>query len=216
MGAGEGWGGGRAHLGKLFHCMAADRRPVTQALCQLRCAGRQLMTDPSLPPFPPPKTPATPSMAPPSSGAPATFITTTGAGAAGYCWRQLGGWGSGFQAPCRDLFADQAPSRPPPPRRPLPTAPARARRSGLQQQFVLYTQASLAAGPSVLLDPNTLSDDGTVALRDAAFSDDGNLLAYQARLPGSHRNQCHHLMNKCIMCTVTRRRGRRPGATCNP
>jgi prolyl oligopeptidase len=44
---------------------------------------------------------------------------------------------------------------------------------------VLYTQASLEAEPWVLLDPNTLSEDGTVALRDASFSDDGSLLAYQ-------------------------------------
>lgn len=51
--------------------------------------------------------------------------------------------------------------------------------SGLQQQFVLYTQPALDAEPSVLLDPNTLSDDGTVALRDASFSEDGALLAYQ-------------------------------------
>jgi len=36
----------------------------------------------------------------------------------------------------------------------------------------------------VLLDPNTLSDDGTVALRDASFSDDGSLLAYQVRARG--------------------------------
>ncbi|KAI8465889.1 MAG: prolyl oligopeptidase [Monoraphidium minutum] len=57
--------------------------------------------------------------------------------------------------------------------------------SGLQQQFVLYTQAALDAEPSVLLDPNALSEDGTVALRDAAFSDDGRLLAYQLSSGGS-------------------------------
>lgn len=51
--------------------------------------------------------------------------------------------------------------------------------TGLQQQFVLYTQPALGADATVLLDPNALSDDGTVALRDAAFSDDGELMAYQ-------------------------------------
>ncbi|GBF88266.1 prolyl endopeptidase [Raphidocelis subcapitata] len=57
--------------------------------------------------------------------------------------------------------------------------------SGLQQQFVLFTQAALDAEPSVLLDPNTLSEDGTVALRDASFSEDGTLLAYQLSSGGS-------------------------------
>lgn len=36
-----------------------------------------------------------------------------------------------------------------------------------------------------LLDPNTLSDDGTVALKDATFSDDGKLMAYSLSSGGS-------------------------------
>ena len=48
---------------------------------------------------------------------------------------------------------------------------------GLQNQSVLYTQASLDAEPEVLIDPNTWSKDGTVALADVAVSDDASHLA---------------------------------------
>src|SRR5262249_11008279 len=48
------------------------------------------------------------------------------------------------------------------------------RNDGLQNQSVLYTMASLDAEPAVLLDPNTLSTDGTVALHGYEVSDDGN------------------------------------------
>ena len=50
---------------------------------------------------------------------------------------------------------------------------------------MLYGQDSLKADPVVLLDPNTLSDDGTVALRDAEFSDNGAHLAYSLSSGGS-------------------------------
>lgn len=50
---------------------------------------------------------------------------------------------------------------------------------------VLYKQTTLDAEPSVVLDPNTLSTDGTVALSDYDFSDDGNLLAYSTSKAGS-------------------------------
>ncbi|MGB8762138.1 MAG: S9 family peptidase, partial [Candidatus Sulfotelmatobacter sp.] len=43
--------------------------------------------------------------------------------------------------------------------------------TGLQQQNVLFVAESLNAEPRVLLDPNTLSPDGTVALAGEAISD---------------------------------------------
>ncbi len=59
------------------------------------------------------------------------------------------------------------------------------RNSGLQNQSVLYKLSSLAAEPQVLLDPNTLSKDGTVALSDVSISDDGSKMAYALADAGS-------------------------------
>jgi prolyl oligopeptidase len=56
---------------------------------------------------------------------------------------------------------------------------------GLQNQSVLYTMTSLEAEPALLLDPNKLSDDGTVALTDFVVSDDGNMMAYGLSRGGS-------------------------------
>ncbi len=59
------------------------------------------------------------------------------------------------------------------------------RNSGLQNQGVLYTIPALDAEPKVLLDPNTLSSDGTVALTETSVSHDGALLAYGLAAAGS-------------------------------
>eukprot|EP00891_Asterochloris_glomerata_P009877 jgi/Astpho2/9877/fgenesh1_pm.00152_%23_2_t len=57
--------------------------------------------------------------------------------------------------------------------------------TGLQNQDVVYTQASLDAEASVLMDPNKWSEDGTVSLGALAFSKDGNLLTYSISKGGS-------------------------------
>jgi len=56
---------------------------------------------------------------------------------------------------------------------------------GLQNQSVLYTLKTLDAEPKVLLDPNKLSEDGTVALSGISISEDGKLLAYGLSTSGS-------------------------------
>jgi prolyl oligopeptidase len=56
---------------------------------------------------------------------------------------------------------------------------------GLQNQAVLYTLSRLDGDARVLLDPNTWSKDGTVALAGQAISDEGRFLAYGVAESGS-------------------------------
>ena len=60
-----------------------------------------------------------------------------------------------------------------------------AHNTGLQNQAVLFWRAGAGGEPHLLLDPNTLSADGTVALAGLALSDDGNHLAYALAEAGS-------------------------------
>lgn len=62
---------------------------------------------------------------------------------------------------------------------------------GLQNQSVLYSLATLDGTPKVLLDPNQLSTDGTVALSQISFSNDGKYLAYSIARSGSDWNEIY-------------------------
>ena len=59
------------------------------------------------------------------------------------------------------------------------------RNDGLQNQDVIYMSASLDADPVIALDPNTLSEDGTVAVPSFAVSEDGRHMAYSVARSGS-------------------------------
>ncbi|GAP95490.1 prolyl oligopeptidase family serine peptidase [Leptolyngbya sp. NIES-2104] len=56
---------------------------------------------------------------------------------------------------------------------------------GLQNQSVLYTLNALDDEPRELLDPNKLSEDGTIALSGLAISDNGKWMAYGLSTSGS-------------------------------
>ncbi|XP_077220240.1 uncharacterized protein LOC143854253 [Tasmannia lanceolata] len=57
--------------------------------------------------------------------------------------------------------------------------------TGLQAQSVLYVQDDLEGKAEILLDPNGLSEDGTIALRISSVSEDAKFLAYGLSSSGS-------------------------------
>jgi prolyl oligopeptidase len=66
-----------------------------------------------------------------------------------------------------------------------------SKNDGLQNQSVYYVQTSLTAEPRVLIDPNRLSTDGTVALSGWDVSDDGRYFAYGTSAAGSDWQEFH-------------------------
>lgn len=60
---------------------------------------------------------------------------------------------------------------------------------GLQNQGVLYLAGELGGNERVLLDPNQLSKDGTVALGSLAVTEDGRHMAYMLSEAGSDWNR---------------------------
>ncbi len=56
---------------------------------------------------------------------------------------------------------------------------------GLQNQSALYSSDELRGEEKVILDPNTFSEDGTVALSGTYFNHEGNLLGYAKSIGGS-------------------------------
>jgi prolyl oligopeptidase len=63
--------------------------------------------------------------------------------------------------------------------------------SGLQNQSAFYVADTLDAKPRLLLDPNTLSTDGTTSLTELEVSEDGKLLVYGLSKAGSDWQEFH-------------------------
>jgi prolyl oligopeptidase len=66
-----------------------------------------------------------------------------------------------------------------------------SKNDGLQNQSVLYIQKGLNGAPSVLIDPNTFSADGTSRLAGFTLSKDGRYAAYGISTGGSDWNEFH-------------------------
>ncbi len=65
------------------------------------------------------------------------------------------------------------------------------RNAGLQNQAVLYVRDGVDGTPRAVLDPNTLSADGSIALQESAPSPDGRYLAYALAQGGADWRTVH-------------------------
>ena len=63
--------------------------------------------------------------------------------------------------------------------------------NGLQNQYVLYMADGLNGKPEVLIDPNTLSDDGTVSMASTELSPKASYLAYMLSDGGTDWKTIH-------------------------
>lgn len=60
-----------------------------------------------------------------------------------------------------------------------------SKNDGLQEQSVIYIQKGLKGNPEILLDPNKLSNDGSISLGGLAYSKDDKYLCYGISRGGS-------------------------------
>jgi prolyl oligopeptidase len=66
-----------------------------------------------------------------------------------------------------------------------------SKNDGLQNQSVNYKQKGLNGTPEVFLDPNKLSQSGTVSVGFAGFSNDDRIVAYNQSVAGSDWSELH-------------------------
>jgi prolyl oligopeptidase len=66
-----------------------------------------------------------------------------------------------------------------------------SKNDGLQNQAPIYMQKVGGGDPVVVLDPNTLSTDGTVAITGESYTEDGTLLGYGLSAAGSDWQELH-------------------------
>lgn len=61
----------------------------------------------------------------------------------------------------------------------------------LKNHAILYVQNNPSYPPQIVLDPNQLSEDGTIAVKQLHFTNDGRYLAYEISHQGSDRVEIH-------------------------